>query len=236
MHPRVKFKMSPDKDISSFFNFLEERQYDNGRNFEWAVLKYHPYFNRFQNNLEFSVTKKEAQKYVFEFYLKNQKQIEKNFVLFEKKWRAKEKAFFALVEKIFPNTPWPKGKYIAYSTIWSMYPRFLQDKTFQIPGITRNKKAVVLIIAHELLHFIFFDYFMRKYKKYKSHKYDFFVWHVSEIFNSIILRQEEWQNLLESQNQDYPEHEKIISKLMKEKMSAEELIEKIVLDVQNSNL
>jgi len=236
MHPKIKFKINTSKDVSTFFNFLEERKYDDGRNFEWAVIKYHPYFNSFKNDSDFLVTKKEVKQYVSRYYLKNKEQIKKNFLIFENNWQIKEKYFFELVKKIFPNTKWPKGKYIAYSTIWGMYPRFLENKTFQIPGIVKNKKAVSLIVAHELLHFIFFTYFLDKYKKYKSHKYDFFVWHVSEIFNSIILHQTEWIKLLESENQDYPEHEKIISKLSKYEITPLSLIDKIIFEVENSKL
>lgn len=232
MIPKIKFKINLAKDVSSFFNFLEEIKYDDGRNFEWAVFKCHPSFNRFKTDTGINVTKKDVKSYVDTYYLKNKEQIEKNFVIFENNWRVKENAFFKLTEKIFSGINWPKGRYIAYSTIWGMYPKFLDDKTFQIPALTNNKKSVSLIIAHELLHFIFFTYFLNKYKKYQTHKYDFFVWHVSEIFNSIILRQPEWRKLLEADNQDYPEHKKIITKLSKQKYPLVGLVEKIILEVE----
>lgn len=231
---KLKFKIDKTKDVSSFFAFLEEAQYDAGRNFEWAVLKHHPYFIRFKMEGGFSVTKKVVQRYVDDYYLKNESRIKKNFIAFKASWAAKEKLFFELVRELFPKTNWPKGKYIAYSTMWSMYPRFVEDKTFQIPAITRNKKSIPLIIAHELLHFIFFSYFFSKYKKYKSHKYDFFVWHVSEIFNSIILRRVEWKELLEADNLDYPEHKKIIARLINYRQPVDVLVDRIIKEVEIS--
>jgi hypothetical protein len=231
MFKKIKFKISPAKDIKTFFDFLKESEYDGGRNFKWAVLKSHPCFKKFKSEDSFVVSRRIIKDYVNQYYLKNYKLIKKNFSLFADNWHKNEKSFFKLAEEIFPNTAWPKGKYIAYSTIWGMYPRFLEDKTFQIPILAKKKPSINLIIAHELLHFLFFTYFLNKYKKYKSHKYDFFVWHVSEIFNSIILRQPEWQKLLKAKNQDYPEHAKIISKLSKQKYSVEDLIEKIIKEV-----
>jgi hypothetical protein len=232
MSKKIKFKISPAKDIETFFNFLAEIKYDRGRNFEWAVLRNHPYFKQFKSGDDFIVSRKLVREYVGRYYSENSERIEKNLITFENNWRVKEKDFFELAEKLFPKIDWPKGKYVAYSTMWGMYPRFIEDKTFQIPAIIKDKKSVSLIIAHELLHFIFFAYFLNKYKKYRSHKYDFFVWHISEIFNSIILRRPEWQKLLQATNQDYPEHERIIAKLSGREYSPVELIERIILEAE----
>jgi len=57
-----------------------------------------------------------------------------------------------------------------------------------------------------------------------------------KFFNSIILHQTEWIKLLESENQDYPEHEKIISKLSKYEITPLSLIDKIIFEVENSKL
>lgn len=156
--------------------------------------------------------------------------------MFEKGWRKEEKQFFEIADRLFSNTPWPDGKYIAYSTIWGMYPRFLDDKTFQIPVSAKKRRAINLIIAHELLHFIFYPYFFKRYKEYKSHKYDFFVWNISEIFNSLILKRQEWKKLLKANNQDYPEHKKIISELSVKKYKLDNLIEAIISRVKKMNI
>ncbi len=227
MYPKIKFKIDSKKDISTFFDFLNEAKYDEGRNFEWAVLKHYPFFKKFNGEVD----KKIAQDFVFKYYSKNKKAIEKNIIIHENNWKKIEKGFFKLAYDLFLETKWPKGKYIAYSTMWSMYPRFLDDKTFQIPAISRNKKVVSFIIAHEMLHFIFYEYFLNKYKKYKSHRYDFFVWHVSEVFNVIIMNRPEWQKILKNKDDGYPEHKKIIEKLSKKVYGTDELIDNIILEV-----
>ncbi len=86
-----------------------------------------------------------------------------------------------------------------------------------------------------MLHFIFYEYFFNKYKKYKSHKYDFFVWHVSEIFNVIIMNKPEWQKILNNKDDGYPEHRKIIQKLSKKNYSLEDLLENIIVEA-NKNI
>ena len=227
MHPKIKFKIDPKKDISTFFDFLKDAKYDEGRNFEWAILKHHPYFKKFNGEID----KKIVKDFVFKYYSKNKKAIEKNIITHENNWKKIEKDFFKLAHDLFLDTKWPKGKYIAYTTMWSMYPRFLDDKTFQIPAISKKKKVASFIIAHEMLHFIFYEYFLNKYKKYKSHKYDFFVWHVSEIFNVIIMNRLEWQKILKNKDDGYPEHGKIIEKLSKKECCIDELVDNIVLEV-----
>lgn len=229
----IKFKISQKKEISSFFNFLSERQYDKGRNFNWAVLKYHPFFTSILVDNDSKISKKKVSDYVADYYNKHDKEIKNNLINFSKSWREIEDSFLELTAELFSKQLWPSGKYIAYLTIWRMYPRFLEDKTFQIPYYSEKKDTINLIIAHELLHFIFYDYFLGKYPKYRSHKYDFFVWHVSEIFNSIILKRPEWRSLLKHDNLDYPEHQEVVSILEGHNFDTLGLIDQIVIEVKN---
>lgn len=231
---KLKFKISQPKDLSSFFSFLFERQYDNGRNFNWAVLKYHPFFKNILKENDFKISKKQVSEYIKDYYKQHDEEIKSNVESFSQSWKKIENDFLELTAKLFSGQSWPNGKYIAYLTIWRMYPRFLEDKTFQIPYLSQKKKTINLVIAHELLHFMFYAYFLKKYPKYRSHKYDFFVWHVSEIFNSIILKQPEWKKLLKHNNLDYPEHTEIINKFDNKNLSTLDLINKIIIEVKES--
>lgn len=38
MNPKIKFKISAEKDIKSFFCFVDESHYSKGRNFEWGCF------------------------------------------------------------------------------------------------------------------------------------------------------------------------------------------------------
>ena len=68
---KIKFKIDPKKDISTFFDFLKDAKYDEGRNFEWAILKHHPYFKKFNGEID----KKIDKDFVFKYYSKNKKAI-----------------------------------------------------------------------------------------------------------------------------------------------------------------
>lgn len=230
MNPKIKFRVNPRKDILTFFDFLRDAKYDEGRNFEWAVSKPYPFFKKYNEKINKNV----VNDFVVKYYSENQDEIKKNISIYEKDWRKIKNDFFVLVNDLFKEVKWPKGKYIAYTTMWSMYPRFLEDMTFQIPMRSRKKKVVSFIIAHEMLHFIFYEYYLNKYKKYRSHKYDFFNWHVSEIFNVIVMNRPDWQKLLNNIDDGYPEHRAIIKKLSKKSYSLDDLVANITLEVKKS--
>ena len=139
--------------------------------------------------------------------------MKKNLVLYSKNWEKLEQRFYLLTDRLFKNKYWPKGKYIAYLTIWGMYPRFLEDKTFQVPHVHKEKKYVNVVIAHEMLHFKFYDYFLKNYSKYNKRKYDFLIWHTSEIFNAIVQNMPSWFKEFGAMVKVYPEHKKVIKRL-----------------------
>jgi predicted SprT family Zn-dependent metalloprotease len=215
MYPRLRFKIDYKQDIKTFFIFISEASFDNGRNLEWAIIKKYPYFKKYKNGNILEVSKDIVEKFVKSIYFKNQSLVEKNFLIYEKNWRRMEKDFYFLVDKLFCQYPWPKGKYIAYSTIWGLYPRFLENKTFQIPYKYKKKRYISVIIAHEMLHFIFYDYLYKKFPKFQNHKYDFYLWHLSEIFNVIIQNSPEWLKVFQQKTMIYPEHKKYLPKFEK---------------------
>ena len=62
---------------------------------------------------------------------------------------------------------------------------YFEDKTFQIPIKYKNKKYVNAIIAHELLHFMFYDYLEKSITPINYPEET--VWQLSELFNTLIL-------------------------------------------------
>ncbi|MDD4761573.1 MAG: hypothetical protein PHZ25_00920 [Candidatus Pacebacteria bacterium] len=230
MTSKIKFKVTYKKDIESIRAFINEASFDHGRNLKWAVYKNHPFLKKFIEKKE-TPDFADIDKYIKETYKKNESSYKNNFKLFESNWRKKEKYFFTLIKSLFGNFKWPKGKYIAFSTIWGMFPRFLEDKTFQIPAEFKNKEYLNVVIAHELLHFIFYEYFYKKYPKYKKSEFNFYVWRISEIFNSLIQNSPSWIKVFNEKTMIYPEHKKIISKIKKDSLvlkNVDSLIETII--------
>jgi len=232
MYPKLKFKTSPQKDINTLFAFINDAKHNQGRSLKWAVLDKYPVLRKYGSKKNFEITKKEASKFIRKIYRKDEKIIKHNLDLYKKNWAEKEKQFYQLVEELFGKKPWPKGKYIAYPTIWGMFPRFLEDKTFQLPHKYRNKKYVNVITAHEMLHFMFYSHFLKHRLCYKKSKYDSFVWNISEIFNIIVQNSPKWLKVFKLKSKPYPEHLKIARKLSlryrKENINVEKLVKDII--------
>lgn len=231
MYPKLKFRISYKKDIKTFYCFLADAEYDNGRNLRWAIFKKYPQLRKYQTYHTFQIEKKAVTAFVKNIYQKNASIIRSNLRTYQNNWQKIEKNYFALMGVLFDPKFWPSGKYIAYPTIWGMYPRFLKDKTFQMPYKYPSKKYVNVIIAHEMLHFIFYNYLFIRHPKYKNDKYDFLVWHISEIFNTLVQNSPRWLRLFQIKSKGYPEHKKILVKLKKYYKVSNWNIDKLIQDI-----
>lgn len=211
--PQLSFSILPEKDVSTFFSFVEEAGFDGGRNVEWAVFKNHSNLKKFFRDHEFIGKKSDIASYVSEIYDRDREVMKDRLKQYEEKWRVAESVYFASVHTLFDPSFWPEGEYIASPTVWSMYPRFLEDKTFQLPYEPAGRPDILFIIAHEMLHFIFYEYFLTKYPEYRNDESDFFLWNVSEIFNTVIQNLASWPQEMNNREAAYPEHKDIVAKL-----------------------
>ncbi len=212
---RVTFRKSAKKDFETLRAFTKDAKYDNGRNLNWAVFNKYPQLKiYFDKNKQYKIKNKKALHY-FIYEAHRSKQIDMNRALMQHKkcWEKIAPYYFPLVDHLFSGRKWPQGKYVAFGTIWGMYPRFLEDKTFQVPFWHRIPRYIPVVIAHELLHFMFYDYFYSHYPKYKNHKYDFKVWDISEAFNVLIQNSPKWLRVFKQKCVSYPEHKQLIQKM-----------------------
>ncbi len=181
MHPKIKFLISSNKDIFNAYNFLVEDEHYRKDFFPLELQ------HIFKKNVSISEQKKIIKEYTQDIYDIKRKEIEAGAKFVEEKWKEKEKAFYNFTGKVFRNHPWPKGKYIGYVSIYRLYPRYLDEKVFSFPYLTKDISPIQ-VIAHEMLHFLFYDFIEKKYSKKKlSGKY---VWRISEAFNTVI---ETWE-------------------------------------------
>lgn len=240
MRPTLRFSISAQKDTETFFRFARDAEYDGGRTFRVAVLRLFPAVRQYRLQQEaWTFNRTGIVRLVGTVYRSQSEVMRKNMQLYQKNWEKIADRFFHLCDQLFPSDRWPRGRYIAYPTIWGMYPRFLEDKTFHVPYRNRNKRVVNVIIAHEMLHFFFYRYFFRTHPSLRSDRHDFFVWHVSEIFNVIAQNSPAWLKVFQEETLCYPEHQQIVARLRTRydghrPWTADKLIDDIVKLVQTS--
>jgi len=191
---KILLRINIDADIRNCLSFIKYNTKDNPEYIKWFLPDSLSYV--LKNKLNRLETNKVLKQYVQDTFKNNDKKIKENVKKAEKEWKAIEKKYFELVNKIFKNHPWPKGKYIGFASVFMMYPRNIQNKTFFFPGIIYSKKTppATLVIGHEVLHFMFFDYIKKKYglniDSQIRGKEERYLWKISEVFNSVI---ESWK-------------------------------------------
>ncbi|MBU4209841.1 hypothetical protein KKC08_01100 [Patescibacteria group bacterium] len=193
---KILLNKNLDQQIGiAFFNHQKA-----GVNWREKILSIHP-------DLKIAVIKdskkqkKLIENYVEKYYQYNLKKLRKTNKEIEQQWKKIESDFFELVKKYFNNHPWPKGEYKGYLSIFNINPRFLHNKTFQIYYQSRSTNK---IIAHELLHFLFYDFLKNNFSF--SNLFDKnYIWSLSEVFNDLILSESNFIDLLgKSSSQGYP--------------------------------
>ena len=131
----------------------------------------------------------------------------------QKSWGLVEQEFLDETAKIFNNHPWPKGSYTGFLSIFNCNPRFLEEKTFQI--YYKHPEGLVYVCAHEMLHFMFYDYLEKNPDLVKNIS-ESSIWDLSEIFNIILLERPEFVGITGNDNpRPYTEHEKLLSDFRK---------------------
>lgn len=128
--------------------------------------------------------------------------LEKNRKRIENDWSKIEKQFFRDAEKLFDNHKWPSKKYFAYLSILSAFPRYLEQNKFFVPK-NNKKRSVRYIAIHELLHFLFYDFYNTNFQGRID---EMKLWHFSEIFNAIILDEKPLRNYYKDKVRPYPLH------------------------------
>lgn len=179
MYPIVRFRLNKPLDKKMGAAFLDFSK--AGVFFGEKIIQNHPSLKTAQAGSK-GKRKYLVSSYVESFYDKQWKELENIKDKFQYGWGGSAQDFFKATSHLFNNHPWPPGKYYAYLSIFNCNPRFLKEKTFQVFWEHPNPLAV---IAHEMLHFLFYDYVGRHFPKTKIKKE--VLWQLSEIVNSFAL-------------------------------------------------
>lgn len=181
-----------------------------GINFGESIIKTHPELRKVKD-FDINNERKRVINYYFNnYYQVNKRTLKNNLNIFKKEWRKKEKEFFHITEDFFGGFGFKKGMYICYLSIIDCNPRFLESKTFQV-FYKKTSNEAIHTIAHELLHFIFFDFIGEKLKKEVSFLSEEQIWDLSEIFNVVVLESNLYKNIIAKNTiYPYPSHKKYL--------------------------
>lgn len=190
MSPKIILQIDAEEDIRDAVAFLDHNNKD-----DQMTGNFLPKSLQYLRSGQFS--RKERSKiitaYTRSIYQIERKEIVKGLAACKKDWREVEKKYLLLMHSIFGDRI-PKGPFVGHTTIFNMYQKYIDRKTFTFPDFHPVPHYSNRVIAHEVLHHIFFDYIKNTYKlredsvlRGKSAQY---VWEVSEVFNNVI---EEWE-------------------------------------------
>lgn len=218
--PLLKFTISIDRDIGTYKGFIETAKiFDIEKSLAIGFYNLYPGLKKIAEDKNNQKQKdKLIKKFVKKIYQRDLTKINRAMSETKKQWQKIKKLFFKEISILFKNHPWPKGKYFVYPTIWGIYPRFLNDKTFLFPYKSKTKGFKLLVIMHEMLHFIFYDYAIKKHSKIfrKLDTERGVFWDLAEVFNIVILSSPKFVKLHGQKNMFcHSKHKKYLPKLKK---------------------
>lgn len=151
-------------------------------------------------------------KYIDDFYLANQSELEKKQEQINQLLNEKQSQFFSALKDLF-NTDFSDDIYQGYLSIFNCNPRYPETKTFQI-YYKKDLPHMLEVAFHESLHFAFFT-FCDQLEECKSlDKNRGPLWELSEIFNVIVLNLPQFQAILKQPEQlFYPDLKEKLEKV-----------------------
>jgi hypothetical protein len=214
MRPDVKLIIDVGADIENAKWFVK-----NGEFVDWFL----PLNFQYITSKKFSAAERNKiiTEYTKHIHKMNEALILKGVTETKRCWAKTAGKFYDLVDAVFEGHDWPKGKYVGYASVYLMFPRDVQDKIFYFPH-GKDKWNPLGTIAHEMLHFMFFDYIKKRYGieeddefKGKDQKY---VWQVSETFNTVIENWKPYRNLfsVKEDARPYPGCEQMFKAMTKQ--------------------
>ena len=167
--------------------------------------------------------------YVDQIYKDKESEITSSKNEVQKLWNLIEKRFLDRTQELFNGHIWPEGAYIGFLSIFNCNPRFLNEKTFQVYYV--HSEGLVYVCAHEMLHFMFYDY-IEKNSALTKNLPESVIWNLSEILNVVILEKPEFAELTGNfYPKPYQKHETQIKKfreLIKNSENIDSFIKKSV--------
>ncbi len=208
-YPHLKFELNKDLDIKTGETFLFVQA--GGIDFGLGVLENYPDLKPARETDNKIKRHEIVAEFVDDFYNKNVTILEKMKSKMQQLWTPVEEQFFRAVQTIFGQYAWPNGQYIAYPSMFNCNPRFLDTKTFQCYYGKIEEGRSNSTVAHEMLHFIWFDYLEKEALAFMNQYSEDKIWLLSEAFNQMVQALPSFE--LFQARHGYPEAESMVNSL-----------------------
>lgn len=223
---KVTFGYDAHKDVWSWVRIAQDRDESWGTN--WRKENQH--IPDFLLEKIMVATKEDAIKIVEKHFSESKYQnfkekiIQSEIKSLKKVWGIKEAEFFSILEKI-TNKPIYQKKFPCYFTTGFMCPYKTDEKpNWFMVSIWKGIPFWITTICHEILHLQFINYWREDITN-KIGKEKFEILKESLTF---LLNEDEFDNIILSENGGYPNHQKLrdqLSKLWRKNRNFEDLIE-----------
>jgi hypothetical protein len=245
MIKKINFKISKKQDLSTLKAFVKESKYGDETTLKCAFFNLYPglknYIKRKKvGEPEFYISDINSIKsFIDNEYATNKVTLRENLNKIQAGWGEKTETYFRLASELFAEKYWPKGEYTACATIWGIYPRFIERRLFQIPALKLEKQFTMIVIAHELLHFAFYNYFLKNYPEYTMNENSFFIWNISEGFNEVVQWHPKWIREFGFGCDIYGGRDEIVKKLQKKYskldiIDSKNLIDDLIIEIKKN--
>lgn len=233
---KVRFYKNKILDEIMIDQFLNET--GGGLDFGKFIVKMYPELKKARESVSLKNRQKTIHVFTKKYYSSHKKEIDKFTCILKNEWRKKENDFIKITKNLFGGYNFPEGKYIAYSSVVNCNPRFLDQKTFQF-FYKKEVGDAIHTIAHELLHFMFFDFVNKRLKKEVKSLSEEQLWDLSEIFNVVVLKSSNYKNIIDKKFvKPYPSHKKYIPEFEKariETTSIQDFIKQGIVILKEEN-
>jgi len=209
-YPKIKFDINLPREKNLFLGRTRNLQ------------KFLPVGMSFVLKKEFIKKKnKILSAYLDQYYFDQKEYLADSAKNTQTKWHKVEKIFFKKVDQLFNHWPWPKGNYRGFVSIARTFPRYIKEKSFAFPLRTfkpGRENNDLRVTAHEMLHFIEYDYLQKKFGLQPSERNspDSTFWQFTENLNVLIENSNYWQEFNKGfKSKPYPDCQKLYIKMKK---------------------
>lgn len=162
-----------------------------------------------------SLSSQELRKSIEDFYSEHNSTIQATVSSTQKAWEERESPFLRACDELFSgkslheDAPW-----ILYPSVLGVYLQNIKEKAISFPYRPQNTDEAIYVIIHELLHVFFYQYLDQYHKEFRQKIDASTMWHMSEIFNSVVLQLETYRAFYtDFTPSDYDDHEVEVKEL-----------------------